>query len=59
LLISKGLQSKHELNSELNVKAGPQRCNIFIITTITRGSHICSYQGIGDHCKKENHTRRL
>jgi len=29
-----------------------------IVTVITRGSHICSHQGIGDHCKKENHTRR-
>jgi len=34
------------------------RCSIPIVTAITRSSHICSHQGIGDHCKKENHTRR-
>jgi len=33
-------------------------CNVPIVTTITRDSHICSHQGIGDDCKKKNHTRR-
>jgi len=50
--------SKHELNSELNTNAWPLRYNISIIAAITKGSHICSHQRIGDHCKKENHTRR-
>jgi len=33
-------------------------CSIPIVTAITRGFHICSHQGIDDHCKKKNHTRR-
>jgi len=33
-------------------------CSIPVVTTITKGSYICSYKGIGDHCKKENNTRR-
>jgi len=33
-------------------------CSVPIVTTITRSFHICSNQGIDDHCKKENHTRR-
>jgi len=28
-------------------------CSIPIGTAITRDSHICSHQGIGDHCKKQ------
>jgi len=32
--------------------------NIPIVTTITKGSYICSHQGIDNHCRKENHTRQ-
>jgi len=52
---TKALQ--HELNNEPNSNSWRIKLQCPIITTIAKGSHICSHQGIGDHWKKENYKK--
>jgi len=56
LLKSKGLQNNKNSSNVAQQWAQYHTqlsCSIFVATAITKSFHICSHQGIADHCKKE------